>query len=709
MRLCRIVLSICVSLCLREACAAPETYYPVGFSVTGPVSSGRFGTSVACSDELPGGNTPTGVSYLAVGAPNATVGAHVGAGRVYIYDPTNPATLLQTITSPAPGTNKNFGRGLAFIKDENEDGISELVIGEPFQNTDPATGVVYVYKSVKDTDTNTPPYEYVDDLTPGTATASYGAVLLGYERPVGTASGFVVGAPSASVTLSGSLECNISTGVCTVAAGGSAFVSGGPAGFGHAMCQTRFDAIAGERILVGSPQDSSNAGRLDRVEFSGASAQLELGSGNYRYGFGVACRRDSTQGKYAGFSAPGHGQVHVNNSSAPAWPVPEYCAVSVPMSSIPATSHFGLAQLGSAFNGLFSLPNSGDTTFASYRDEADTGGSFGMFGVSSDSGVGCTSVRQVNNCIFDTAQQQAHTLVGGTGCLGKQSSEGSPTAMLISGSPGSSSERGRIDVYFAGAEYDSAQACATPTPTSTPTATPTSTPTDTPTNTPTNTPTATPTTTPTNTPTNTPTATPTNTPTSTPTATPTSTDTPTETPTATPTNTYTPTNTPTPTPTIAEGRGDGPIFVQPGQPNLPAPQVITLGGGAAKVTAPQLVPNLKFIAAVKKLFSRQFKRKLSDIAARKLLTQSAYYEWSISAVNTAAAVASKSTDAGLFGALSGRKSKITKIRSRLNNITVSRLAPGQTYAMSYRQVYNVKRLKRTFATKQSQSAIFRPG
>ena len=730
MRGLRIAISIGLSLCLREACAAPETYYPTAFSITGTVASpGRFGASIACSAALPGGHALSGISFIAIGAPSTQVGIHGQAGTVYVYDPDDPTTPLQTIPPPGPAADKRFGSAVAFVPDANGDSIDELIIGEPNQNTAPETGAVYVYLS----NGSGTPYTYLGYLSPTVPAASFGATLLGLRATGG--GNFVVGAPEAATVVSGVISCIGSCGVSE----GTDYLSGG-AGFsryGAAMCEVP-DISAEGHILVGASGESVTRGAVYDVSQDSIVSSVSAGvSINDRFGFGVAGHYQWPMGQYVAYSAPGQNRVSVFTMDPPTG----YCNATVPMLFIPTTANAALVHLANTFFGTFGGPGvSGDAVIASYRDETDTGGSIGIFWVSGL--TGCSAVHQINNCLFDSSQQQGHTLVGGRDCLGNRSS---PKAMLISGSPGWSGNKGRVDAYFSGDHYGSAQGCATPTPTSTPTNTPTSTPTNsptsTPTNTPTNTATNTPTVTPTDTPTNTPTSTPshtptnsptarpTNTPTSTPTATPTSTDTPTETPTATPTNTYTPTGTPTVTPTatptdspadiptitpthtptIAEGGGDGPIFIQPGQPNLPAPKVIDLKGGNAKVTAPKLSPHPKFIAMVKKLFLRLFKKKLSDSQAHNVLTKSAYYEYSIRRANTAAAVASKSTEAGLVGALSGRKSKITKIRSRLNNITVSRLAPGQTYAMSYRQVYNVKRLKRTFATKQSQSAIFRPG
>jgi hypothetical protein len=126
------------------------------------------------------------------------------------------------------------------------------------------------------------------------------------------------------------------------------------------------------------------------------------------------------------------------------------------------------------------------------------------------------------------------------------------------------------------------------------------------------------------------------------------------------------------------------------------------------VSMPDVIPNQQFARAVGKAFFKRFRKKLSDTAAFKLLAQSKpFYEIRFQPTASTAAYSLKSDEISTVEALAGRKSKVIQVRARQRQVTVSRLTPGQTYSVSYRRVYNVKKVKKTFATKYSKSAIFR--
>ena len=158
------------------------------------------------------------------------------------------------------------------------------------------------------------------------------------------------------------------------------------------------------------------------------------------------------------------------------------------MNDIPLDSGTTLAHMKGSFLSLLSGADDGpqmteDTTFVSYRTEADTGGSLSVWGTHGLS-YACTNTRQINNCLWG-AQEQGYAITGGGTCSIRIGS--STTAMLVAGSPAWSSNTGLVSVYYDdGNQHASPQVCNTPThtPTSTPTSTPTNTPTITPTDTP---------------------------------------------------------------------------------------------------------------------------------------------------------------------------------------------------------------------------------
>ncbi len=685
-----VALSIAGLLSVSDAQAVPESYYPVGASATGPLASGRFGASVACSHTLPVGHGMEGVSFIAVGAPDA----NSSRGAVYLYDPDDTSTPLQTITSPNSGVGKKFGTAVAFIKDANSDGIDELAVGEPVQNSTPETGKVYVYISSASGTT----YSSALEFSPVSATAGFGSTLQAMRGYSGSNSYLTVGAPTddsvSSVYVSG---CPSS---CSISEGGAAFATQGTAGsrFGKAMCEIS-DGAGSSKLLAGGPLASLEAGETTVVDAGGVTTAVGSWLDYSRAGSAVAGYPNSTKGTYFGITLSGLETVEMHSYTPP---FNLYCSVTIPMSDLPSTSSSSLVHLADSFNDLFSISDPEDSSLASYRTEAATGGSIGIFGV--DFGVGvppesrCSVVRQINNCHFDTAQEQAHTLVGGVDCLGNQSV---PKSMLISGSPGWSDDRGRIDVYFAGDDYlAGVSSCNTPTPTSTPTGTPT--------NSPTSTPTSTPSSSPTGTPTNTYTATPTDTPVDTPTHTPTETTTPA----ATSPASDTPAAAPEATATAASGGSTVVIPVEPGASTLPAPEVQEIGSPTSVVVIAPPSSRFQFTQAfikrVRKLMQAgNKKKKIADTAVIRAILAAEFIEFTaVPLAGSSARMMQVFSEEDGVSAFATKAGKVIKVRSRLNRVTLSRLNPGQSYSVSYRKVYVFKKFKKTFTTKPSAPTVF---
>jgi hypothetical protein len=616
--------SLIAFVCPKSASATPETYYPVAATLGGPAAGSRFGESVACSHELPLGHTYQNTSFIAVGAPDYDG----GRGAVYIYNADNPATPVQVILAPA-GEPANFGAAVAFVPDGNADGIDELIIGQPYDQVS-SVGRVYGYVS----SLGATPYSFSGSSLSGVQ--GYGARIVGLRKsgltPFLNDVHFVVANPDTGEVAGHYMTVTGSTGTLHTS---SLFVYDGEIGFGHAMCE--LPEVVGGRIGVGSPLGSGVTGEGFTLDEFDNRTEIFAEASEYNFAWGIS---GYLGGTYIGVSSPVAGKVHVQSATTLA----NLCSVSLPMNNMPITAFQSLVDQEGVFNGLFSelLVGGTDTTLASFRDEASTGGSVGVLGAGGGS-FACYGVKQVNNCVADVNQQQGHTVVGGASCMGRQSS---PTGMLVSAAPGYNGGTGRVDIYYAADRYASAQGCATATPTATPTVTPSATPT------------------------------------------------------LTPTETPVPTDPPASSTSVPDV-GDRVVAVQPGTANLPAPGVVINANRSVVLTAPRSIKSADFARILARLLG--LSQRDAKKAARSATFS---YQFTLTQTSSPASFSSLSVSALAKSLPNQKraKRKNSYISSR-NRITLNKLAPG-TYVARYRVVIGIKRTKRTFYTRYSASVKF---
>jgi hypothetical protein len=436
-----------------EAHAAPETWFSPVLTEVGNTSS-SFGSAVACSAP----DSVAGHSWLAVGAPDESA----GQGRVYILSPTG---IIDTLQSNAPGGGKQFGAAVAFIADINGDSISELAVGEPHPSG--ANGSVQVFLS---TGNAADPFEFCTALS---GTVSFGSHIFATSLLIANSAQIVISSPLAAVPAieSHAVTYDSMTGLCQFTAD-SAYGSTGDPNSRYGQSVAEFDdGSLNPSLLIGAP-GNTDGGVYVEQEAGGATLTLSGSSGG-NLGAGIAA---SSSSALLAFLAPRQtNSVSVQSQSLGAF-MPR-CNVQVPMSSLSTSASHALAHLGSAFVsfiGEIDYGVSSEAVFASYRDEADTGGSIVLFGAHTLSN--CSALKRVNNCVFDSNQKQGTALAGGALC----EVTGGAKALLV-GSPGFSNNKGRIDLYKEGTESIAAAPCAAPTntPTSTPTSTATPSPTPT--------------------------------------------------------------------------------------------------------------------------------------------------------------------------------------------------------------------------------------
>ena len=87
----------------------------------------EFGFSVAGVGDLNEDGTPD----VAVGAPSENSATQSGVGRAYNFSGKTGGPLLDTLTSPEPAAQGNFGFSLAPIADINNDDVPDVVVGAP--------------------------------------------------------------------------------------------------------------------------------------------------------------------------------------------------------------------------------------------------------------------------------------------------------------------------------------------------------------------------------------------------------------------------------------------------------------------------------------------------------------------------------------------------------------------------------------------------
>lgn len=426
--------------------AAPETWINPSATIFGSDSS-KFGSALACSTSVVG----LGHSYIAVGSPLA----NGGLGTVDILDP--DGTFIQSLnTVGGPG---RFGQAVAFVKDINGDSIQELLAGEP--GSGGITGYAHLFLS-----TNNPANPYVLGCSfndgPGT-----GDFVIGTSHALAPDSVHVMISNSASPMVA-AYNVVYAAGSCTFNFDAT-YSQSGPSGsrFGQSVAEI-FDADS--VLLIGAPLILSNAGRVYSKSQSIAAVPRYDGAVPEQLGVAVVARPLGAMTDSIAFNAPfsaSNGTVYVKTQSSLTFS--DVCSQDIPMSDLPSTAAQSLAHMGSVFDNLAEV-SGGGVTFASYRSELETGGSVAVFGAKDNI---CSAEKQINNCAFDQGQGQGQSNAGGPNCV-----DGS-IKLLIVGSSGWQSNKGRVDIYREGDELPAAVPCTAPT--NTPTATPTPSPTYTPT------------------------------------------------------------------------------------------------------------------------------------------------------------------------------------------------------------------------------------
>lgn len=210
--------------------AAPESWVNPTHTFTGNPGSG-FGSAVSCSSVV----SELGQSYFAVGAPQED------GGRVHIY---GPSGLVQTLS----GTGGEFGYAVTFVTDINGDGIDELLVGEPYSFTAPASGSIYMYLS---TENLAAPYASCGSKL---GVVGFGIHVLSMSTPVLGGVRIVVGNPDISHI--DSFNVFHAAGVClfeeTSEYTGS--MSGGRR-YGQSIGEIFEHDVVLSRLIVGAPGD----------------------------------------------------------------------------------------------------------------------------------------------------------------------------------------------------------------------------------------------------------------------------------------------------------------------------------------------------------------------------------------------------------------------------------------------------------------------
>jgi hypothetical protein len=347
------------------------------------------------------------------------------------------------------------------------------------------------------------------------------------------------------------------------------------------------------------------------------------------------------------------------------------CNAEVPALESSSLFGFTVAHLNTGFQDLFSGGSA--ATFAANRAESTTGGSVAVFALIAEGS--CDTIKQVNNCVQDAAQEQGKVIVGGADCLINPA--GTPKPMMIFSSPGWSSNKGRVDIVIEGNELATPSACV---------ATPTSVATDTPVG-----------------PVETQTSVATDTPAS-PVATATSvaTDTPAD-PIATPTPVAT--DTPVVAPVIPDPT---PVILKPGA-QVPSPEVAVIGKEVTVNIPPSTISLTPGQTAqlIKTLVS---KYKLSKKKATDIVSNPANffvtYEITISPASGAASVFTAKASFKIR-ASAGKK---RQYKTRLNRVSVRNL-PAGNYTASYSGQITLKKPQAIVvgSTKKSAPTKFRVG
>jgi hypothetical protein len=415
----------------QEVYAVPETWFTPVLTEIGN-SSSSFGSAVACSAP----DSSVGHSWFAVGAP----GDSNGEGRVYIAKPSGIVSALQ---SNAPGSGKQFGAAVTFIGDINGDFTSDLAVGEP--NPSGMSGTLHVYIS---TGNSMAPYSYCASLIGSELFASH---ILKTSKQVANSAQLVI-----TRTLAGmpgietrTVSYDTMTGLCQFTIDNDYGSSGSVhSRYGQSVAEVD-DGASNSTLLIDAPGLTDGGIYVEPVAGSATLTFRETNGGNY--GASIAASASSA---LLAFSAP-HQTTSITVQSQALGAYMPACSLQLPMNDLSTLASHSLAHLGSSFVSFIGEIQTGvnpDAVFASYRDEADTGGAVILFGAHSISG--CSVPKEVNNCAFDVNQKQGTAIAGGALC----ETTGGRKVVLV-GSPGFSGNSGRIDLYAEGTESNTPAPC----------------------------------------------------------------------------------------------------------------------------------------------------------------------------------------------------------------------------------------------------------
>jgi hypothetical protein len=733
---------------IQDLYAVPHTRIDPYASLEGGNPQERFGEEVGCSAPVP---ELRNRSVVAVAAPSA----NGGTGAVYLYDPSDGGVPLQILAPTSDGMVSQFGSAVEFIDDVNGDGVDDLVIGAPGTSAQIA-GKLYAFVSTHQEGALRFTQCGVLSDAGGFAEKLHAIRAAGGESDVR----FVVGVPSESRIVGYDVSVQ-SDGVCLFSQGNSFTAAGEAAGrFGDGLGQIRGAVANSQRVaslgvvaphqgssgsvsvleaVVGGHMFASLGGEVVSVPHALRGSSIGTHYGSELFAIGDPAEL-SARGLVSVYSA---GNLYGG-------PI---CSKAVELSD--PSSAFGRAviHLGDTFTGLV---GEASAAFAVSKSEFATGGSLAIFGVTPQGS--CGELMELNNCRYDPYQEQGSAIVGGDSCQTEHS--GGVRRIMVVGSPGWAGSRGRVDIYLEGTEQQTPRECqnhttasvstsipeasvtarpssgviavpetsvtvlptqagnsgASPTPVVGPTG---STPSDP----------LTPAPILIDTPTSISTQMPLNTATANPGVEPTegvgSEQTPTQTPSPTPTEELsedeggisepTPHYSPTATSTsrqdddVASVQDDPPIPVFPDALGLPTPEVAQIGT-QVQVTMPVVRPELSASAQKKAARTLMKRGRLTRKRAQAILADPSNLV--VTYILTYSEVVQRARFSFIQSAHADdgrrkRSSKMKRVRSRSNRVTLARLQPGVTYRVSYQVEIAVRRPRAVLGiTKASAVAQF---
>lgn len=687
--------------------ATPRTWMSPHVSVRGTIAAGRLGEEVACSAPVLGQRRR---SVIAIAAPYQ----NRGRGAVHLYDPASISAPFQIVVPPVNEASSGFGSALEFIDDVNGDQIDDLIVAAPGASSQTG-GVLYAFISTLEGES----LRYVQCGSLGGA-SGFGERIQSI-RVAGGASDvhFVVGVPAES-RITGYRLAVENQDNCSITEGNSFLVSGDAATrFGDSLGQVKgslSDGAYPARVVASAPQVSTS-GEVSVLEaVGGALSTASLIAGESQQpsqgvsGASVGARYNSELFVVGNPNeASGRGQVAVYVASELA--AGPRCTQSKPLSE--SSSAFGrvVSHLGESFAALV---GTGRIAVAATQSEQATGGAVGLFGV--DQSV-CSNIVEINNCESDPFQEQGSAVVGGGECQTEHG--GVIRHLLVVGAPGWSDGQGRVDLYLEGSEGATPVECQAAliegaVPTATPgvgdvaSVQPTTEPDIAPAVpivivSPAGSPDYSATGLPSDPVAIAPSVSPTETspveitPSQSPTATPTSRQTVTGDTSDEPPLRYSPTPTGVKTPDVGGTsehiQGGAPIQVFPGASGLPTPEVEQRADQVV-VKMPVVQPVLSAASKKRAVTTLVKKRRVSKRLAHTMVADPA--NLAVTYIVSYVQVPSQARFTFIQSAHADdgqkkRSTKIRRIRSRSNQITLARLQPGATYRVSYQIEISLKK------------------